>query len=551
LKKVKNFFPGCKGFANKDEFFADIKNQEKCNEKLKEAEQKILELRKMKINEAAEELSKIKPSMNDYWYWYYILANVALRGHINSSGEAETWFFKDSSEITVPEDTFINKAAEEEVQKLEIKSAEFIKKIKICKQKTLFDLKQKINPTKNIKLREWIGDDRNSMELRDFDHNLEFVKLTTETSFYKTISEKLPKGVIHHFHWSAAHTSENIYQAIINYLKLSTSKKSIIAKVNIFKPDRTEQKLNKNTHSKKFSSVSSPKIYIFKDFEDTIIKYYNNNSDNFSKIRKNLIEKETGKCYELVSQSPIFEEFKEKEDEIYLAYLLFCKNSYIYLDEDEDRKNMINKNASFLDSLDKIQGMKELKKFLDQHTNILKSNNDLLEAYLPDSYKNKIKNIKELLSVSVWYLFENIFNLISSLFSIDSIFEELNRKITDTWKNQNVLGVEYRQKPKPKLLDVMIKHLNNNNILYAFQHPGVKIRGRSQNGLKGFLYQNDDEYKLNRQLGSNLAKDLNFQKKIPKERHYSGIDFFGYEDEPFNGARNFFVLSLQKILKEY
>jgi len=150
-------------------------------------------------------------------------------------------------------------------------------------------------------LGEWKGNDRDSLELRDFEHNLEFIKATTQTAFYQTISQKLPKGVIHHFHWSAAHTSDNIYQCVINYLNNPTSKNSIIVKVEMFKPDKAELKSNKTVNAKEYSTVPSPKIYIFTDFKDAIAKYYKEDSENFKNFKKNLIYKYTHQCRELTN----------------------------------------------------------------------------------------------------------------------------------------------------------------------------------------------------------------------------------------------------------
>jgi len=258
------------------------------------------------------------------------------------------------------------------------------------------------------------------------------------------------------------------------------------------------------------------------------------------------------------------------QDELFLAYLLYCKNSYIYLDDNQERKNMLSEVLQLKTENEKtrlwkskISSMKKLKEFLDNNSNILKTNSKLIDAYLPDSYKFKIKNIQEQLSVSVWYLFENIFNLIKPILSINSISNELDEKISKTWKDQNVLGVEYRQGVNKKTLEMFKTHLEKNGILLAFQNPGTKNKDTSLNRVGDVLnvdiktYKKDHkENKENKKIEENKQNEIELKNqiefetnKVSKANHYSGIDFFGYEDDPYNGARNFFPLSLQKVLR--
>ena len=77
------------------------------------------------------------------------------------------------------------------------------------------------------------------------------------------------------------------------------------------------------------------------------------------------------------------------------------------------------------------------------------------------------------------------------------IFEELDGVISKTWKDQKVLGAEYRQSKRPDQ-KIIINHLNKNGdkdreVLYAFQAPGIKTRGNRNNRMATIVYPNEKE----------------------------------------------------------
>lgn len=166
---------------------------------------------------------------------------------------------------------------------------------------------------------------------------------------------------------------------------------------------------------------------------------------------------------------------------------------------------------------------------------------------LPSSYGERVKNVREQLSVAVWYLFENVFGMQLTLFQNSSILKNLDEILSEKLKEQRVYGVEYRQRNN-KDVDTMIHNLTKNGILYAFQTPGIKLRNSKFNRMATLIYEDINKYKKG-EKDENWYKNMQAELESNKKKHYSGVDLFGYEDDPFNGARNFFPLALQKVLK--
>jgi hypothetical protein len=563
LKKVKKFLPDCEKLNKKSEI--NESNKKKCEEKIKEADAKADEIRAKSIDDAAEIFANLKiKSVEEYWYWYYVLANVALRGKGKTGKDVgEAWTFEKKSEIKTTLKDYENAQAKADYQKLVTNSAVYSEKVKKCKNKTLIDLKGKINDN-DIKYREWIGDQlRNTLELRDFEHNLPFIQLIKTTEFYKEIESKFPKGVIHHFHWAAGLSSNSINTVVSKYISDDSRAQSVLLRIDANYKDKTV-KVGKNAAPSKYFERSAPKFVIIDDFTKISAEYIDPKNKELIEHFKTHTLKD-GKCFDYRKPSETGQAAltELKGDLLYYTYLENCPSVFIYVND--KKKKAILPTPELLQKFEKklLNLDVDFKKYLDTESNILKTNKELMESYLPDSYADQIKNYKEQLSAAVWYLFENIFVMIYPLFDKPEIFNGLDEIISDAWKNQNVLGVEYRQSNRPNQVKQMIKDLSENEkngkkVLYAFQAPGTKSRGNRFNRMATIVWPTDDEVKALKEISGykplsddEIRKKKFFEEKITKSAHYSGIDFFGYEDDPFNGARNFFPLSLQKILKNY
>jgi hypothetical protein len=560
LKKVKNFFPSCHKFNKKAQMTEE--NQRKCREKISEADGLVDDIRSMSIDEAAEIFANLKiTNIEDYWYWYYILSNVALRGKGKRGSEVgEIWRFDSKSQINTNLKDYENEQAKLSLKKLKINSKAFSDKINKFKNQTLLDLKAKVNDN-DIKYREWIGDKkRSTLELRDFEHNFSFVQLIQKTNFYKIIESEFPKGVIHHFHWAAGLSSNSISNEVLKYVSDDLHTQSALLRIDIFIKDKTI-KVVKNSTPNKYFNKTVPRFFIIDNFTKTANDYNDAKyKDTIEHFKAHTIK--DGKCMDYISplltkQDKAITPFPKDNNLLFYTYLENCAEAFLYVNEKKKQSIMtpaltekFEKKFLNLDS--------DFKTYLEKESNILKTNAELMESYLPDSYTDKIKNYKEQLSAAVWYLFENIFSMIRPLLFTPGIYENLDGIITDAWKKQKVLGVEYRQS-NDNNLPQMIKDLKTKEVLYAFQAPGIKSRGITTNRLQSILWPDVKEnalvdFKTKNSLDNlsdeEIKKKFYFANRVSKDSHYSGIDFFGYEDDPFNGARNFFPLSLQKVLKK-
>ena len=99
----------------------------------------------------------------------------------------------------------------------------------------------------------------------------------------------------------------------------------------------------------------------------------------------------------------------------------------------------------------------------------------------------------------------------------DYVFQKLSE--------QKVIGVEFRNKNDSFQIQAFQNSSITYNLPFDYILPGRKISGTGNKG------------------GSiTSAAEKNADSK------FAGIDFFGFEDDPYNGARNFFPLRLTQIL---
>ena len=102
---------------------------------------------------------------------------------------------------------------------------------------------------------------------------------------------------------------------------------------------------------------------------------------------------------------------------------------------------------------------------------------------------------------------------------------ELTDRLFAKLKEQKVLAVELRNKNDSFQVQSFVNSSSNNNIPFSYVVPGRKVSGSSNKG-------------------ATIVSDAEKNKDIK----FGGVDFFGFEDDPYNGARNFFTMRLTQIL---
>ena len=453
---------------------------------IREADEEINRLRKGSIDFVAKHFSEIKNTSKNYWYHYYILAQVTLKGQIQNDGSISQWKIKNNTNYEPNED--------ENFLYFKKKDDLFREKMNECKNETLNYLLNKLNISNEWK--EDINSERRTLELRDFDHNSRFVKLILKNSYYKIIENKLPKGIVQHLHWSAGFTSKTIFKALTLFLKKESIKKNMafLIRVQFQKKDKSFENENR------FIDYNVGKYFIIDNYKNVLGKI---------RDKKDI-------CQEILSND---------ENNRYL-YLLNCKNVRIYSLDSKKLKKIMKEFSDIIYPLDNF-----LSDF--KNSNVLETNKNLILKNLPKSYRNNIWNYRELMITAVWYRFEHIFDMYDDLFSRKEIADNLDEISVKIWKKQKVSGVEYRQK-FGNLSEKISNDSKKEKIKYAFIMPGVK----------------SNNFKINKY---DILKSDKFQQintKFNSKNGFTGFDFHGFEDDPFNGARNFIPLSIQKILNQ-
>jgi len=156
-------------------------------------------------------------------------------------------------------------------------------------------------------------------------------------------------------------------------------------------------------------------------------------------------------------------------------------------------------------------------------------------------------------SVAVWTKFENIFGIYNDLFENTSVFRYLNEMLLGSLLGDKVLGVEFRQKYDMGKKDSRMELLKNMTYEKPVQvrHDASSNQTHKEFEIKRFPVsfilpgrKVTENHKL-----TDLIKGLIKAKKSNDESTV-GFDFFGYEDDPFSGARNIFPLTLRKFGQE-
>lgn len=550
--------------------------------KVEQMDAEVERIRKMDIEQATDTIIKFSEdiklksdSENLYWYYFYIVSNVVLKGRLVLNKKVSPNIYsvkkwKMIKELSAKKKQLLKPGEDKNYDELFAKDFEYNSIIFHLRTITLFELKysqgnvkgkdkienkekleefekvfgvkaKKENKLENSKvkksnfhshpqLRQWMDKSLNIFQrsLRDFQPNIYLTSEIKKTFFYRKL-KNFPKGVIHHLHWSAAFYMGDIMIGIKKLVERNLAQNMITVIIN------SDIYLEDKTRPESYFDIASPRLFIIEDFLTFLDKLHNDTAfEKDTLIFNDNFMLADGRCV----LNPIVGDVKINPD--LKAYLFFknCKGSIMYT----DYLDKIISLDSFM-NFKNVKKLKDLLDFLEEHSHILDDNENLQKKFLPNSYKDVLYNVKDQLSVAVWFKFETIFGIYSELFENVNIFKTLTEILYTDLMHDNVAGVEFRQgydlpednskynlnsdnQSKMQILEDLSKR-NNIKMPVSFILPGRKLK---------------KNHKLR-----NLIKNLSAAKSKGKD-NVTGFDFFGYEDDPFSGARNFITLTLKNLM---
>lgn len=209
---------------------------------------------------------------------------------------------------------------------------------------------------------------------------------------------------------------------------LIKKKITVIIKANIYLEDKTRPE--------SYFDIDSPRLFIIEDLIEFLQKYsLNEYKTDSTSFRQNYILPD-GRCI----LNPIGGKISIHPDIRAFSFFKKCKNSVMYINSEESIPSHIK-----ILKISNIQNINKLTDFLQELSHILEEFKDLQKEFLPKSYKDMLCNIKDQLSVAVWFKFEIIFGIYSELFDNLHIFKTLSEILIKDFKDDKVIVAEFRQ----------------------------------------------------------------------------------------------------------
>lgn len=543
------------------------------NKNLTQANNLIEKFQKMGINEVSDYFSQLKiKNINDYWYYFYILTNVAMKGkkinnqeknknafpYINYFKKTEyiDWNFENSyydQNISINKDNFY--------EEIKVRDAEYQKKLEICKKNSMRELKLKLLFNNNFNFGVSKFNNNDNFNLNFFRQTLFLRKMIKTLAFYKIIENKLPKGILTHIHWPAAFTGKSIYNAI---LKGIDDKKKInkvdgnyaVVKINLLRIS----KINSN----KYVDIPSPFYFIIdnlKDFKYRILL--------LAKKEKEFLKQYISKNKECLA-FPKDGKKKEISDMNIRAFFYFkyCKKSKIFVDFDFSNENTLKEIFNGLLIIKRIKrkiysiNSQYFKNSLEISRYFNEEKETLIKNFLPRIYSNHMNlNENERLESAIWFKFENIFLEFENLIYHRDVFKILNQHLRKNLIKQKIFGVEIRIFNQGNVVsemnDILLNLTSSSDIYNPQKNEKLKVgyifygvKSKISSCTKEILQNNNvfQKFKIDINENYNISKipikDKSPNKDLIQSHNNSinliGIDYVGFEDDPFTGARNFF-----------
>jgi len=588
-----------------------------ANKDIFNAKKEIEILRKMDIALVSDYFAYLSiENISEYWYYFYILANVSLKGkldynkkefqnnnntrhknlfipNINNSKDIQiedlklTSYNNNKNMINISDDYIIptkwilnvqnyklnkllNQLTDATYYKIIIKDFEYKKKLDKCKINSLKLLKRNLIFLKefNEENRGLIYKNIKHMNLNSFNQTLVLRKIIKTLPFYKKLDTEFPKGILTHFHWPGAFTGKTLFNSILELLKNKTILKNnfAILKVDLLRPSKINNKVYLDIPTQFFFIIDNltelrfKKLYLIK-YEKLFINQY--------------VLKETKYC--LASPRNGLSEISNLNIRAFL-FLKHCSNIKIFVDFDFTKEHTLKKLFNGLIPINRIKKnifkikSKYLLKLFENSRYFYEEKEILIEKYLPEIYsKNMSLNIHEKLETAVWFKFENIFLNFENLIYHKEVFNLLNQHLKKNFIRQKINGVEIRifnQGDVVKEMNkVLLSEINNKTsndsktmeedelkVGFIFYGTKNKFCHCTKNIIESQKLSNMDNQKENNfdEMACiiiddkyNVLKDNRETiEKKKKNINMIGIDYVGFEDDPFSGARNFFDISI-------
>lgn len=562
------------------------------NKSLKQAIQEINRLQSLDIDKVSNYFTILNiETIADYWYYFYILSNVALKGQKIYLGENKdnkqicynSYFNKEKSgDNKYVKWKIINKnrnslnVNKDDFYKNLISNFEnnFIDKVKNCKNQTLSQIKYEFNSLNN---RNSKGN--NVINLNSFTQTLKFRKIIKTLSFYKQLENEFPKGILTHIHWPGAYSGKSIYKAIIELINSKNKNISIdnyaIIKIKLLRVSKINPNIYLDIPSTYFflsnlSVINQKKLWFIKQEKIFLKQYINKNNQ----------------CLEFSKDGNMH----EVSDLNIRAFLYFkhCKESKIFVDFDFSNIEMTNKilkgSINVLNNIEKFHELRSIYfiNLLEKSSFFYENDKDLIKKYLPTIYSNVMDlSYEEKLETAVWFKFENIFLGFENLINHKEIFIKLNEHYREVLLSQKVKGVEIRiyyqgnvvteinnillnktcniskQKIKDKFFNyknITKEQFEDFKVGYIIYGNKNKICDCTQEMIKSHeifkeikiknLNNKSNSYNISSFSNQNEILEKNLLNDENQDINLIGMDYVGFEDDPFVGARNFFHNSM-------
>ncbi|KAL4465292.1 hypothetical protein ABPG74_002006 [Tetrahymena malaccensis] len=419
--------------------------------------------------------------VQDYWFQYYLLSELLL------FTDSNTWLSPTKSQINDPfYDEFVQK------------DAQYAQNLQSCKDQSNSFITE--NSSEHLELGE-------NGTLYDLEYTYETLELIEQDVFYNHVYSNLPKGVIHHLHWSAG----TDYSGFITSIRAAInsqpydSERIVVVSVQVYLEDATVGKVATEKYYNKYFLTKQK--YVDPSNVQSVIDA---NQDVLNQFAQNV--KDNKKCLNYIKDN---NGFNPGNLDPYIRGFVYWKscNGSIY----DDGMNQEGQAKS----------LEELSDMLKESIACFQTDEQAIKR-LPKSYLKdnafETKETKEILGV--WFFFEQIFQSVGELQDNQNIFQQLTTNMFMSFKDQNTYGVEFRNKNDKFQIGAFQQSSDEFEIPFSFITPGRKVAGKGSKG--GAVVQ-----------------------AAPKitDPHFVGIDFFAFEDDPYNGARNFFPGAFTDVIK--
>jgi len=548
---------------------------------LLQANKEIEKLQAMDIDRASDYFANLNiESIADYWYYFYLLSNVALKGRrfFTEENEKNELIFNSSNsnrrkckdyninvewEMSKENITGSSQTQDEFYKVIFNREQEFMDKLLSCKKKSLYKIKNEIifkKKKSNLDYRSSKGNDTNN--LNTFKQTLQFRKLIQTLPFYRKLDREFPKGILTHIHWPAAFTGKTVYKAFLDVIRSknkSSKSNYALVKVNLLRVSKISPKIYLDIPTTfyfvidKLSQLKNRKLILLKYERLFLEEYIDENKQCLTFPKKG-----------------ISHEISDINIRAFLYFKHCGANSKIFLDFDYSIEENLVKVFTGIVNLKNIKGRISqlrslyIRSLLEESRFFHENQKELIKKYLPAVYSNNMNlSYTQKLETSVWFKFENIFMSFENIIYHKEVFIKLNEHLRKTLLEQKIKGIEIRIWNQGNIVHQMNKILLNQHIKQPPKDDCNNMSHRAKDLKVGYIF-----YGVKNKISDctkeiikchEICKNHNNSQSIEQDEiinkdlffynnqcsNLIGIDYVGFEDDPFTGARNFFHNTIQ------